>query len=63
MCLCGTSSVAHPGANGISKQEPFFEAVGLRGLTVKGGRGCICTLTPSSDWQAVSRWLRAARAR
>jgi hypothetical protein len=27
--------------------------VGLPGLTLKGGRGCICTLTPSSDCRAV----------
>ena len=50
--------------------RPSFEAVGLPGLTLKGGRGCICTLTPSSDWLGGSRWssdrggmtLRAAAA-
>ena len=27
--------------------------VGLAGPTLEGGRGCICTLTPSSDWRVV----------
>src|SRR5437762_5898666 len=41
---------------------PPFEAVGLPGLTLKGGRGCICTLTPSSDWLGGSRWCARSRA-
>ena len=36
--------------------RPSFEAVGLRGPTLEGGRGCICTLMPSSDWLAVLPW-------
>ena len=48
---------AHRGCERLSSLvRPSFEAVGLPGPTLEGGRGCICTLTPSSDWPVVSRW-------
>ena len=34
---------------------------GQRRLTFEGGLGCICTLTPSSDWLVGSRWCSASR--
>ena len=41
--------------------EQGVTAVAIGGLTLKGGRGCICTLTPSSDWLAGSRWCARSR--
>src|SRR5438034_6888024 len=60
--LLVASSPAHTRCERLTVSiRPSFEAVGLPGPTLEGGHGCICTLTPSSDWPVVSPWCRRSK--